>query len=155
MNINSFLFQWAITHSRRSLNLGSVKELIIPNTLLAGLFALSSAMPYRFYFLCFYALLITPAICTQTFYKLAGKSEKDASVADESVPFLTQLFFTCGSNEDCAELAKIKGGNDFKEVIGQQKVNEDAVVYEKVNTPKLGKYISLTYLHQRLNCYAL
>ena len=89
-------------------------------------------------FLC--ASLTDPVRCTATFYKLVGK-DGDPSVDDKNVPFLTRAFFTCGSNEDCTRVAKIKGSSEFKMVIGQQKVEKDAVVYEKVSTPRAyGKY---------------
>ena len=84
---------------------------------------------------CFCALLTNPVLSMGTFYKLAGKHD-DASVADEKVPFLTKSFFSCGSNQDCAKIAKNEGSSEFKEVNDQQKVKENAVVYEKINIPK-------------------
>ena len=84
---------------------------------------------------CFCALLINPVKSIENFYKLAGKND-DASVADANIPFLTQSFFTCGSYEDCTKIAKIKGSSDFKDVIGQQKVQENGVVYEKITALK-------------------
>ena len=132
-----------------------VEVLIADNAPPAGLLVLSSAMLhyYRFYFACFCAFLATPVICKETFYKLASKDSSGAPVTDDNVPFLTQSFFTCGSNDDCTKIAKVKENSE--EVIGQQKVKEGAVVYEKVNTPNQGKYILFAYLHQGLNCYAL
>ena len=80
-------------------------------------------------------MLTNPVTSIETFYKLAGKHD-DASVADENVPFLMKSFFSCGTNEDCTKMAKDKGSSEFNEIIGQQKVKEDAVVYEKVKNPK-------------------
>ena len=88
-----------------------------------------------FCFICFCALLTVPVKCTQTFYKLVGKDD-DAPMTDGNVPFLTKAFFTCGSNEDCTRVARMKGSSEFKIVIGHQAVIEDAVVYEKVSTPR-------------------
>ena len=86
---------------------------------------------------------MNPVSSIGTFYKLVENGD-DATVVDGNVPFLTQAFFTCGSNEACTKVAKTKGSNDFKEVIGQQKVKEDAVVYEKVNIPKTqGMYLEV------------
>ena len=89
---------------------------------------------------CLCSFFMTYAICTQTFYKLVGNDD-DASVADENVPFLTQSFFACGPNEDCTKVAKIESSSDFKEMIGQQKVKEDAVVYQKMEKTRIiGKF---------------
>ena len=102
---------------------------------------MSLAMLHKSYFVncCFCFIFIStsltdPVKCIQTVYKLVGKPDY-AEVTDSSVPFLTQSFFTCGSNEDCTKVAKVKGNNEFKEVVGQQAVKEDAVVYEKVSIP--------------------
>ena len=87
------------------------------------------------YLACLCALLINPQTCIGTFYKLSGHND-DASVSDANLPFLTQSFFSCGSNKDCAKVAKTKGGNGFKEVLSQQTSEASAVVFEKVETPK-------------------
>ena len=95
------------------------------------------------WFLCvilFCAFLTEAVLCTQTFYKLVG-STHGASVAVEYVPFLTQSFFTCGSNEDCTKVAKFKGSSRHSELLHQKAITDDAIVYEKVSTPKTeGKY---------------
>ena len=92
------------------------------------------------WFIFFCSLLSKPVKCTQTSYKLVGEHD-DAVVTDSNVPFLRQSFFTCELNEDCTKVAKIKGSSEFKEVIGQQAVEEDAVVFEKVSTRGAdGKY---------------
>ena len=87
------------------------------------------------YLACLSALLINSGICIGTFYKLSGKND-DVSMSDENVPFLTQSFFSCESNKDCAQVAKTKEGNGFKEVLRQQTVEANAVVFKKVKNPK-------------------
>ena len=60
----------------------------------------------------------------------------DVSMSDANVPFLTQSFFSCESNKDCARVAKTKEGSGFKEVLRQQTVEANAVVFKKVENPK-------------------
>ena len=85
-------------------------------------------------------LLINVSISTQTFYKLAGKDD-DATVPEQSVPYLIQSFFTCGSNEGCTKVAKTRKSSDVTEVIRQQNVKVDAVVYGKLKLPTtIGNY---------------
>ena len=95
--------------------------------------------------ICFCALLNDTAVCTQTFYKLVSSAD-GASVTDQNIPFLTQSFFTCGSNEDCTKVVKFKRSKP-SEVIHQAAIKADAIVYEKINTPKTdGKYEPLCCL---------
>ena len=84
--------------------------------------------------------------CTQTFYKLVGNSVV-ATSTKESVPFLTQSFFTCESDQDCTNVVKIVGNSKFKEAIGQQTVKEDKVVYRKVNTQERNGMFDFELLH--------
>ena len=104
---------------------------------------------------CVCALLTNPVLSVGTFYKLAGKHD-EASVADENVPFLTKPFFSCGSNQDCAKIAKNEGSSEFKEVNDQQEVKEDAVVYEKINNPKTQgiHYIAISCF-RKVHCFWL
>ena len=89
--------------------------------------------------LCFFVfigvLLINTVTSVETYYKLVGKND-DEAMNDENKPFLTQSFFVCGSKENCKKIAKTIESSEFKEVIGQQKLKEDSVAYEKMETPK-------------------
>ena len=80
---------------------------------------------------CFVTLLIINLISAQVFYRLSSK-EDDVKVEDKNIPFLTQSFFTCGSNNDCTTVAKKKGKSQFKAVIGQETIGEESIVYKKV-----------------------
>ena len=80
---------------------------------------------------CFVTLLTTILTSGQVFYRLSSK-EDDVKVEDESIPFLTPSFFTCGLNDSCAKVAKKKGKDQFKVVIGQETTGVEFVVYEKV-----------------------
>ena len=67
----------------------------------------------------------------EAYYRLVGEGDH-IKVGDEGVPFLTQSFFTCGSNNDCAEVAKKKKGKGpFQEVVGQETNVDDFVSYKK------------------------
>ena len=81
--------------------------------------------------LLYIAALINPIASMQAFYRLT--SQENGIKVEDGVPFLTQSFFTCGSNQDCTEVAKKKKGKgEFKEVIGQETNGEDFVSYKKV-----------------------
>ena len=71
----------------------------------------------------------------QAFYRLASK-DSEIKVEDAHVPFLTQSFFTCGTNDDCTDVAKKKGKGQFKEVTGQEANGEDFVSYKKITKGK-------------------
>ena len=96
--------------------------------------------------ICFYALLTDLLACTQTFYKLVGKGDA-ATSTKENVPILTQSFFTCGSNQDCTDVMKIAGKNEFKEVIGKQAMKEETVAYSKVTVPKSKGMFAFELVH--------
>ena len=58
-------------------------------------------------------------------------------MTDGNVPFLTQLFFFCGSNEDCAKVLKTKESTELnKETHSQQAAEENELVFKKVQAPK-------------------
>ena len=76
------------------------------------------------------AFSINPIKSMQVFYRLASK-DKEIKMED-GVPFLTQSFFTCGSNQDCTEVAKKKDKGQSKDVIGQEANGEDFVSYQKI-----------------------
>ena len=80
-------------------------------------------------------LLINTVTSVETYYKLVGTND-DEAMNDENKPFLTQSFFACGSNKACKKIAKAIESSEFKEVIGQQKLKEDSVAYEKMEKPK-------------------
>ena len=77
------------------------------------------------------ALLLNLITSTQVFYRLSSK-DGDMKIEDERGPFLTQSFFTCGSDGDCKGVAKRKGNGQFKEVNGQKVNAEEFVTYTKV-----------------------
>ena len=80
---------------------------------------------------CIVTLLTTNLTSAQILFRLSSK-EDGFKIEDENIPFLTQSFFTCGSKDDCAKVAKKKGKSQFKEVTGKDTVGEESVVYEKV-----------------------
>ena len=92
---------------------------------------------------CFVTLLTINLTPSQVYFRLSSK-EDGFKIEDENIPFLTQSFFTCGSNNDCEKVAKKKGKSQFKEVTGKDTVGEESVVYEKVKGKDCFE-LSITY----------
>ena len=79
----------------------------------------------------FAALVASTASMQQAFYRLSG-TDNEVKVEDENIPFVTQSFFTCSTNDDCTKASKKKGKSQFKEVTGQEANGEDLVSYKKI-----------------------
>ena len=99
--------------------------------------------------MCFVALSINPIKSTAVFYKLVG-NDVDIKL-EENVPFLIQSFFSCGSSDDCTEVANGKQVNQFKEVTGKETIGEDSVMYKKIKTPDdKGKNIKNFWISEKV-----